>query len=454
MTSTAVLFVDSKEQFEGQTLACTRIIDVPLVKRNVIDLRRAGFANIFVVMDERTAELEAVLDDIRRTNFQRSTFSDTDWRDAIRATGDDDVLVFTSDRLSEYRLLHNFAALSPGNGFDSFIAVDIKDIDAPSNAEQRFHLNDGEVISDEEFGAAPIARQLGLYRIPAAAVASFESPDPVYLAERAEKHRQDGRTELFDVGNGFVEKIDSRASVRRAERRLIRYIWKSTDGMYARRNKSILRPILPYIFKLPITPNMVSLMGVIISVYSGYLFSRGGYFYAVAAALVTYVSALLDHVDGSIARIKSKESDFGAHFDTLCDFVFYISFGLGLTAGLYRASGNPFYIWLGVAALFGTLTSLIMTSYARNTRATNASAYAAEAHKKYETRSQVTRIGRRIYFVIRRPVVPYFIIFFSIVNLLPFVLFMTALSANLFWMFHVYTNTLFSPVKKLKSDRE
>ncbi len=54
MTTTAVLFVDSKEQFEGQTLAALRITDVPLVKRNIIDLRRAGFANIFVVMDERT----------------------------------------------------------------------------------------------------------------------------------------------------------------------------------------------------------------------------------------------------------------------------------------------------------------------------------------------------------------------------------------------------------------
>ncbi|MBK9216870.1 MAG: CDP-alcohol phosphatidyltransferase family protein [Chloracidobacterium sp.] len=454
MTSTAVLFVNSQEQFEGQTLACFRITDVPLVKRNVIDLRRAGFATIFVVMDERTAELEAVLDDIRRTSFQRCTFSDTDWRDAIRTTCDDDVLVFTSDRLSEYRLLHNFATMTPGNGFDSVIAVDIKDIDSPSNAERRFHLNDGQVITDEEFAAIPIARELGLYRMPAADVASFESPEPEYIAERAAAYRKNGRVELFEVGNGFVEKIESRDSVRRAERRLIRYIWKSTDGMYARRNKRILKPILPYIFKTPITPNMVSLIGVIVSIYSGYLFSRGGYFYGVVAALVTYLSALLDHVDGAIARIKSKESDFGAHFDTLCDYVFYVSFGLGVTAGLYRASGNPFYIWLGVAALFGTITSLIMTSYARNTRATNASTYAAEAHKKYETRSQVTRIGRRIYFVIRRPVVPYFIIFFSIVHLLPFVLFMTALSANLFWMFHVYTNTLFSPVKKLKSDRE
>ncbi len=95
-----------------------------------------------------------------------------------------------------------------------------------------------------------------------------------------------------------------------------------------------------------------------------------------------------------------------------------------------------------------------MISYARNTRATSASTYAAEAHKKYETRSQATRIARRIYFVIRRPVVPYFIVFFSVVNLLPFILFMTALSANLFWMFHIYTNILISPVKKLKSDQK
>lgn len=451
MTTTAVLFVDSKEQFEGQTLAALPITDVPLVKRNIIDLRRAGFANIFVVMDERTAELEAILDDIRRTKFERCTFADNDWRVSLRATGDDHAIVFTSDRLCDHRMLHNLGELTLADGKKTAIAVDLKDIDAPSEAEQRFRLNDGHVVTAEDFAAAPTARKLGLYLMSTADVAAFTELSPAYLAEQA---ANGNAAELFEVGNGFVETIDSREAIKRAERRLIRYIYKSTDGMYARRNKKILRPILPYIFKTPITPNMVSLIGVIVSVYSGYLFSKGGYWYGVAAAFVTYLSALLDHIDGAIARIKSKESDFGAHFDTFCDYVFYISFGLGMTAGLYRASGNPFYIWLGVAAVFGILVSLIMISYARNTRATTASTYAAEAHKKYETQSQVTRIARRIYFVIRRPVVPYFIIFFSVVNLLPFILFMTALSANLFWMFKIYTTIVFSPVKKLNSDRK
>jgi archaetidylinositol phosphate synthase len=451
MTTTAVLFVDTKEQFEGQTRACISLTDVPLVKRNIIDLRRAGFANIYVVMNERTPEMEAILDDIRRTKFERCLFADNDWRNGIRTSGDSHVVMFTSDRLSDHRFLHHFAEHVPAGANTAVVAVDIKDIDAPSPAEHRFRLNDGQVISAEEFAAEPLGRKLGVYLMPAARVAEFTSLSPEYIAEKA---GEAAGVELFEIGNGFVERIDSRESIKRAERRLIRYIYKSTDGMYARRNKRILRPILPYIFKTPITPNMVSLIGVIVSVYSGYLFSRGGYLYGVAAALITYLSALLDHVDGAIARIKSKESDFGAHFDTFCDYVFYVSFGLGMTAGLYRASGNEFYLWLGVAALFGTITSLIMTSYARNTRATTASTYAAEAHKKYETAGSVTRIARRIYFVIRRPVVPYFIVFFSIVNLLPFVLFMTALSANLFWMFHVYTNIIFSPVKKLKSDQK
>jgi phosphatidylglycerophosphate synthase len=331
------------------------------------------------------------------------------------------------------------------------IAVDTKDADAPSPAENRFHLNDGHIITAEDLVAAENPRKLGVYLMPAADVAEFTEFAPPYLGEKAEDRNT---AELFEVGNGFVETIDSREAIKRAERRLIRYIYKSTDGMYARRNKRILRPILPYVFKTPITPNMVSLIGVIVSIYAGYLFSRGSYLMCVAAALVTYLSALLDHVDGAIARIKSKESDFGAHFDTLCDYIFYVSFGIGMTAGLYRITGNEFYIWLGVAAVFGTVMSLILISYARNSKATTASTYAAEAHKKFETASSITRLGRRIYFVIRRPVVPYFIVFFSVVNLLPFVLFMTALSANLFWMFHLYTNIRFSPVKKLKSDQK
>jgi len=189
---------------------------------------------------------------------------------------------------------------------------------------------------------------------------------------------------------------------------------------------------------------------VIVSIFSGYFYFRGEYKWAVVGGLLAVASSLLDHIDGSIARMKSKESAFGAHFDTICDYVFYVSFCIGATAGLYKGSGNPVYIWMGVAVLFGTLISLLITSYGRSNKVSNASLYATETLKRIDANShnQILWLGRKVYFIARRPALPYYLLLFTVIGLLPFVLFMMALGTNLFWLYHVYTNKLFSPQPK------
>ncbi len=447
MTTTAVLFIDTKLTAGGSSVAATPITDVPLLKRIVIDLRRAGIENIMTVMTERTPELEAILDDVRRTNFTRHTFSDTDWRKSLRAGTDHSVLVLTADRLCDYRFLENLAQARPSAPGRAMIAVDVKAEDAPAPNERRFFPNDGRVLED---GSAAQARRTGVYRLPAGEVADVREAAAGYFAQLADEHIARGTVDYFDIGNGFVQVIDGAAAVRIAEQRLIRYIWKSTDGKHGRMNKRLILPLLKVLLKTPLTPNMVSLLGVIVSIISGYFYARGQYLYAIVGGLLAVASSLLDHIDGCIARLKSKESAFGAHFDTICDYVFYVSFGLGATIGLYRSSGSQIYIWLGTAAFFGILISLVITSYRRNTFASNASAFATEAHSLLDQNLQnpIVRLGRKTYFVVRRPALPYYLLLLTAMYLLPFLLFMTALSSNLFWIFQVYTHKIFTPHPK------
>lgn len=451
MTKTAVLFVDTTKPLDGATVASARVMDVPLVKRILIDLRRAGIHHIFAVLDERTPEMEAIFDDTRRTNFRRCVFSGDDWRKELLETGDADTLVLTADRLSDHRYLKTFAETRRTATDGVAISVDLKAADHDSPTEKRFTPNDGKLIAADEVLAVPGARDVGIYRLPVAEVAGFEKYDPEYIRGRAEQHKHEARAEYFDIGNGFVELIDSKVSIRRAEQRLIRYIWKSTDGIHGRTNKRMILPLLKVVLRTSVTPNMVSLVGVIVSIMSGYFYFRGHYVYAVVGALLALASSLLDHIDGSIARMKSKESAFGAHFDTVCDYVFYVSFGVGASVGLYKSSGHIIYIWFGISALFGTIMSLVMMSYQRSTRAVDASQYAAEAHQRIDQQggqNAILKLGKRVYFVARRPALPYYLLFFTATGLLPFVLFMVALGTNLFWMFHVYSNRLLSPHPK------
>ncbi|MGQ0835059.1 MAG: CDP-alcohol phosphatidyltransferase family protein [Gammaproteobacteria bacterium] len=53
--------------------------------------------------------------------------------------------------------------------------------------------------------------------------------------------------------------------------------------------------------------------------------------YGVALALIA-LNRLLDGIDGPLARIRGRNSDFGGYLDIVCDFVFYaaIPAGFGL----------------------------------------------------------------------------------------------------------------------------
>lgn len=443
MINTAVVLVDADKKFEKAPVACAKITGVPLLKRILIDLRRAGFENIYVLLNRLDDNINEVLKDTEpRVKFKTRLFSD-DWRSEIIFMKDRQALVLSADRLSDYRALETLSQTSVPVDH-AVVAYDKNPPDAPQISERKFRLNEGRIVSAEEVSAAT---ETGVYVLPTETISGLRDFKFETIKQAASDFLKEGEAVYFDIGNGFVQPIETRSDVKRAEQHIIRYIYKATDEKHARLNKRILMPFLKLVLKTPLTPNIISLIGVMVSLLSGYFFAQGKYLYSLLGAFLALVSGLLDHVDGSVARLKSKESAFGAHFETVCDFIFYFVFGVGLTVGLYRNSGNSFYIFLGVAAFFGTLVSLLLISYQRKRFASNPSLYAAEAHHRIDQSKQnwIIRYGRMSYFVIRRPVLPYYLLILTAVQLLPFVLFMTALSANLFWILLAYSTRFSRP---------
>jgi phosphatidylglycerophosphate synthase len=442
MINTAIIFVDADEKFENAPIACAQITSVPLLKRILIDLRRDGLENIYVLVSRADKAIEAILKDTeRKVEFKVRHFADAGWREEIAKSKDRQALVLTADRLSDFRVLQTLAETTTAIDH-AVLAFDQNDEDATGPPETAFYPNDGRVVKADEMADA---KETGIYVLPAETAAQIKDFKAGSVKEAVSSFIKNDKAIYFDIGNGFVQTIASRGDIRRAERRILRYIYKATDGKHALLNKRILMPFLKIILRTPLTPNMISIIGVMTSLGCGYFYARGQYLYSIIGALLAYVSGLLDHVDGSVARLKSKESAFGAHFETVCDFIFYFVFGVGMTLGLYRKTGSQIYIFLGVAAFFGMLISLLIISYRRKQFAGNPSLYAAEAHGKLEANSQngIIRYARHCYFVVRRPILPYYLFILTALSLLPFVLFMTALSANLFWIFMLYTSRLF-----------
>lgn len=77
-----------------------------------------------------------------------------------------------------------------------------------------------------------------------------------------------------------------------------------------------LEPLANVFIKLGFTPNIISFLSLLTGVAAAYLFFRT--LFAWGAVLLV-ISAVLDLVDGSVARKTNRESRFGAVFDWIVD---------------------------------------------------------------------------------------------------------------------------------------
>ncbi|MBM3292312.1 CDP-alcohol phosphatidyltransferase family protein [Candidatus Bathyarchaeota archaeon] len=110
------------------------------------------------------------------------------------------------------------------------------------------------------------------------------------------------------------------------------------------------------LISLGITPNMVTVAGLVASLLAAWFYSLGsqGSNILIAGLLVLF-SGLLDAIDGVVARVSGKVTVFGGFFDSVSDRYSDALVLAGVTvSGLCN-------IYAGVAAIIGSL----MVSYAR-----------------------------------------------------------------------------------------
>jgi CDP-diacylglycerol---glycerol-3-phosphate 3-phosphatidyltransferase len=116
-------------------------------------------------------------------------------------------------------------------------------------------------------------------------------------------------------------------------------------------------PIATLLLWCRITPNQVSLMGVLLNLASAALLVQGQ---LVLAGLVYLLAGSLDLLDGALARLAKMSSRFGAFLDSTAD---RISEGVVFAAIAYYFArhGQPVDAALTVLALLGSL----LVSYTR-----------------------------------------------------------------------------------------
>jgi archaetidylinositol phosphate synthase len=133
------------------------------------------------------------------------------------------------------------------------------------------------------------------------------------------------------------------------------------DHMLGALKDNIRKWFLPLARNIPLSPNSLTMLGLLVSIISAFQFARG---FLVLGALTILLSGLFDIFDGAVARANGLSTAFGAVLDSVCDRYADAMIFAGIIYGLI--SGNiilvdflliPMWLWAVIAIIGSYLVS-------------------------------------------------------------------------------------------------
>ena len=262
---------------------------------------------------------------------------------------------------------------------------------------------------------------------------------PVSLEKRA--ILPDARSRVTSDRQPEGVAVTSPATASVAERFLVANSGKPTDGIYSNFNRLLCRPAVRLLSHTGVTPNALTLAGLLVALAGALLYARGSYANYVAGALLFFVSGLFDEMDGMIARLKFRESAFGTWFEGFVDNVTYLAVFAGIVVGLHRQYGS----WAakyGIALMIGCVLSVVVIALQRKlaTSPDRPHEYAGTMNSLMEADSSnlASKIVRQIHIFVKKGVLVHYLLIFTLLGGLPVFLWLAALGSNLTWMFALY----------------
>ncbi len=125
-------------------------------------------------------------------------------------------------------------------------------------------------------------------------------------------------------------------------------------------DQRLARWVARHLARTTITPNMVTLAGMIMGLGAAWLFARGDATAANWGGVLFMAAAWTDHLDGELARASGKTSRFGHYFDHVAMVTTYVTLFVGMGLGLASRGMGGSAVVLGIAAgiavgaIFGT----------------------------------------------------------------------------------------------------
>ena len=233
-----------------------------------------------------------------------------------------------------------------------------------------------------------------------------------------------------------------------ADRKLDSWLFKPTDGLFARMNRRVSIPISRQLIRFPITPNMVSLFTLGVSFTAGVFFALGGRGNMLIGALLSVFASILDGSDGEVARLTFQDSPFGCWLETVCDYLYYVFLFAGMMIGLL-ARGPVYLVW-GSLLFFGAVATFLITAMQRRKMAGARPEqylvlWQAQASKRRS--NPLLSLGRHTEVLIKRCCMPYLVLACAAFGATYMAFIGAAVGANIAWPIVLYSYFTFNPAR-------
>lgn len=157
------------------------------------------------------------------------------------------------------------------------------------------------------------------------------------------------------TAEGVAIAVPDEDAARVAERQLWASLRTSADGVVDRFfNRPVGRLLSKILVQTEVSPNQVSICASLIGLVSACLFADARF---LAGAIVLQFSAIIDCVDGDLARVRLQQSEFGKWLDLVGDQVVHFSVFFGIGLGVMRTGSGTPALSLGMSAAVGVLIS-------------------------------------------------------------------------------------------------
>lgn len=135
-----------------------------------------------------------------------------------------------------------------------------------------------------------------------------------------------------------------------------------------------------------ITPDRLTVGAFLLGLAAAGCYATAEPWGLVAGAVLYHLSFVLDCVDGKVARLKKSGTFFGGWLDYMLDRLRVLACGIGLVTGLFTATGQARYLFLGFVILFMDMFRYVNALHVSKTRLMMATAMAEhqgtpEAHR-------------------------------------------------------------------------